>query len=516
MRTIFLPEWIVDGLGAPPLPDHAVVVADGLIETVAPVVRVEGRDGDQRIDLPGATLLPGLINNHVHLVLPGDNTPFVPWIDGQSDAALALRAAHNAQISLRAGVATVRECGGRGTTVLDLRAAQGNGLAGGARVVACGWPLTITRGHTRQFGGEVDGEDGLRRMVRRAVGEGADYVKVMAAGGGTPGSLSQYPSFSLAELRAIVETAHGLGRRVAMHCIATASIDLAVRAGADLIEHASFFGPDLVPRYDPAVAERLARAAIPVTPTLQVARDLVGVLPEGPERSLWRRRGEEHRAIVARLRGLGVPILAGSDAGWRATAFDTFWKEMEELVACGLAPDEAVGAATGAAGAALGYGDRFGTIAPGRIADLLAVDGDLAADVGCLRHVRGVFRGGCAVASLPEDGGGWSRLRPRSYSLERRGWRVGGAAGCWVRPGGVTTIGSVASIRGRRRGEAVAVSEVGDPLPGGVVGDGTAGRPEWVASPAGWRDERGGRAAAAAGGVRWTVPADGWSGGWRS
>lgn len=403
MRTIFRPEWVVDGLGAPPLRDHAVVVARGLIEAVAPGPRVDERDGDRRIDLPGATLLPGLINNHVHLVLPGDNTPFVPWIDSQSDAALALRAAHNAGASLRAGVTTVRDCGGRGTTVLDLREAQGNGLAGGARVISCGWPLTITRGHTRQFGGEVDGEDGVRRMVRSAVGEGADYVKVMAAGGGTPGSLSHYPSFSLAELRTIVETAHGLGRRVAMHCIATASIDLAVAAGADLIEHASFFGPDLAPRYDPAVAERLARAAIPVTPTLQVARDLVDLLPEGPERTLWRRRQEEHRAIVARLWGLGVPILAGSDAGWRATAFDTFWKELEELAACGLTPIEVVRAATGAVSAALGDGDRFGAIGPGRVADLLAVDGDLAADVRCLRRVRGVFQGGIAVPPPPQE-----------------------------------------------------------------------------------------------------------------
>lgn len=397
MRTVFRPEWIVDGLGAPPRRDHAVVVAGGRIEAVVPVSRLDDREGDHRIDLPGATLLPGLINNHVHLVLPGDNTPFVPWVDTQSDAALALRAAHNAETSLRAGVTTVRDCGGRGTTVLDLRAAQAAGLAGGARVIACGWPLTITRGHTRQFGGEVDGEDGLRRMVRRVVGEGADYVKVMAAGGGTPGSLSQYPSFTLAELRTVVETAHGLGRRVAMHCIATASIDRAVAAGADLIEHASFFGPDLVPRYDPAVAERLARAAIPVTPTLQVARDMVDLPPDGPERSLWQRRQEEHRRIVASLRELGVPILAGSDAGWRATAFDTFWKELDELVACGLSPVEAVQAATGAVAAALGHGDRFGAIRPGLTADLAAVDGDVAADIGCLRRVRGVFQAGVPV-----------------------------------------------------------------------------------------------------------------------
>ncbi|MDP9358401.1 MAG: amidohydrolase family protein [Chloroflexota bacterium] len=397
MRTVLRPEWIVDGSGADALTNHLVVFGDGVIDEVVPIRQFQQQGTDTVLDLPGATLIPGLINNHVHLVLPGDNTPLTPWIDTQSDAALALRAAGNAARSLRAGVTTVRDCGGRGTTVLDLRAALAEGLVPGPRVIACSWPLTITRGHTRHFGGEADGEDALRRMVRTVVGLGADYVKVMASGGGTPGSLSQHPSFSVAELRVIVETAHDLGRPVAMHCIATESIDRAVAAGTDLIEHASFYGVDLVPRYDPAIAERLAKAAIPVTPTLQVARDVVDLTDEGPERALWERRREEHLKIVADLRHLGVRILAGSDAGWRATAFETFWKELDELVACGMTPVEAVHAGTAAASQALGCADRFGTIRPGQVADLVVVDGNLPQDITCLRHVRTVFQAGVLV-----------------------------------------------------------------------------------------------------------------------
>jgi imidazolonepropionase-like amidohydrolase len=399
MRTILRPTWIVDGTGAGAYRDHAVVLRGELIEAVVPVAQLAELPGDRAVDLTGTTLIPGLINNHVHLVLPGDNTPFVPWIDTQSDAALALRASANAARSLRAGVTTVRDCGARGTTVLDLRSAQSTGLVGGARIVSCGWPLTITGGHTRHFGGEADGTDGLRRMVRHAVSAGADYVKVMASGGGTPGSLPEAPSYSVDELRAIVEIAHDLGRPVAMHCIATESIARAVEAGADLIEHAMFFGRDLTPRYDPAVAERLARAAIPVTPTLQVNRDLVDLLPNGKERELWLLRQEEHRTIVSRLRALGVPLLAGSDAGWRATAFDTFWKELDELVACGLSPVDAIHAATGATSKALGVEDRYGTIRPGLLADLVAVNGDLANDIACLQQVRAVYQGGVGIAT---------------------------------------------------------------------------------------------------------------------
>ncbi|MDP9368555.1 MAG: amidohydrolase family protein [Chloroflexota bacterium] len=397
MRTVLRPTWIIDGTGSPAFTDHAVALVEGLIDAVIPIPELDARDDDLVIDLPGTTLIPGLINNHVHLVLPGDNTPFVPWIDTQSDAALALRAAHNAETSLRTGVTTVRDCGGRGSTVLDLREAQVNGLANGARVISCGWPLTITGGHTRHFGGEVDGEDSIRTMVRKVVGLGADYVKVMAAGGGTPGSLPQYPSFTVRELRVIVETAHDLGRLVAAHCIATASIENAVEAGVDLIEHASFFGPELILRFDARVAEKLARAGIPVTPTLQVNRDLADLLPDGPERTRWALRQQAQREIIGALRDLGVPLLAGSDAGWRATAFDTFWKELDELVECGLSAEAAIHVATGAVSRALGVEDRYGTIRPGQIADLVAIEGQVGVNIRCLREVRGVLQTGKVV-----------------------------------------------------------------------------------------------------------------------
>ena len=128
-----------------------------------------------------------------------------------------------------------------------------------------------------------------------------------------------------------------------------AAIANAVEAGVDFIEHAMFTGPDGPSHYDPRVAEALARSGIRVTPTLQVFRDLVDLLPPGAERDGWQARREAHEAQIARLHNLGVPLLAGSDAGWRATRFDTFWKELDELVICGLSPVEAVHAAVGQA-----------------------------------------------------------------------------------------------------------------------------------------------------------------------
>jgi len=399
-KIILMPETVIDGTGAAPLAGQAVTIEDDRITQIAPVGDLSAADRDAAVDLSGKTIIPGLINNHVHLVLPGDNTPFVPWIDLQSDASLALMATHNIQTSLRSGVTTVRDCGGRREVILDLRNARAANLIDGANVIACGWTLTITGGHTRQFGGEVDGEVELARAVRKVISRGADYVKVMAAGGGTPGTFSQYPSFTESELRAIVETAHGLGKLVCAHCIATASIENAINAGVDLIEHASFYGPNLIPQIDSRVAEKLAASGIPVTPTLQVNRDLVDLLDDGDERSMWQQRQETQREIVHKLQELGVTLLAGSDAGWRATAFDTFWKELDELVACGLRPVDAIHAATGAVTAALGY-DDYGTIQAGQRADVVVVDGDLASDIRALQQVEMVIQHGQIVHRKP-------------------------------------------------------------------------------------------------------------------
>ncbi len=400
-RTIVIADRVIDGTGSSVLEGQAVLVEGDTIQAVAPVGEVAPTESDWVLSYQGATVIPGLINNHVHLVLPGDNTPFVPWIDLQSDAQLALMATHNIQKSLRAGITTVRDCGGRGTIVLDVRDAQRTGMIDGASIVACGWTLTITGGHTRQFGGEVDGEVELRRAVRKVVSKGADYVKVMAAGGGTPGSLPQYPSFTADELRVIVDTAHSLGKLVAAHCIASASIENAIDAGVDMIEHASFYGPDSLPHYDERLAERLAQAEIPVTPTLQVARDLVDLEAAGPDSALWTKRLESQRQVISSLHEIGVPLLAGSDAGWRATDFDTFSKELEELVACGMTPVVAIHAATGAVTASLGLDKMFGTIQHGQRADITIVDGDPSVDISTLRQVRTVIQSGRIAFAPP-------------------------------------------------------------------------------------------------------------------
>lgn len=399
MRTLIYPEWLIDGTGAPPRPGEAVAFSqDGRIEAVAPAAELQAGEGDTLVRAPGQTLLPGLVNMHAHLTLAHDNAPFIPYMDAHSDVALALRAAHNAAASLRAGVTTVRDCGSRGRSILDLREAIAQGVIHGPRILAAGWALTISGGHMRPFGGEVDGALGGRQMVRRLVSAGADFIKVAGSGGGTPGSLSDFPSFAVDELQAIAEAAHDLGRRVTVHCTATAAIARAAAGGVDSLEHGYFAAPTSADAYDPAVAERLATAGISITPTLQVFRDMAEYLPPGPERDFWQRRRETLVDHVGRLHRAGVRLTAGSDAGWRLTRFDNYSRELEAMASAGLSSVEVIHAATGAASQAVGRQDQFGTLRPGLQADLLLVEGDAGRDVRALGAVRDVYVGGRRVA----------------------------------------------------------------------------------------------------------------------
>ena len=170
------------------------------------------------IDLRGCTILPGLIDAHVHLNLPGDGTTFEEAMR-ERDEVLVANAAFSSAVSLRAGITTLRDTGSRGMTTFGLRRAFELGIAPGPRLLLCGQSITITGGHTWYFGGEADGPDALRQKVRLLIKHGADFIKVISGGGGTPNTTPWLPSFDSDEMRSIVDTAHRLGRRVTAHCL---------------------------------------------------------------------------------------------------------------------------------------------------------------------------------------------------------------------------------------------------------------------------------------------------------
>lgn len=404
-------DRLIDGTGAPPVQDAVLLVADGRVAGVFQGQAPEGLvpSGAAVFDCRGCTLLPGLIDAHVHLNLPGDGSTLEQAVQ-EADGVLVATATFAVTRALAAGITTVRDMGAARSTVFQVRRAMELGHGHGARIVAGGQPITITGGHIWYLGGEADGVDGVRRKVREMAKLGADFIKVMASGGGTVGTMSWLPAFRREELAALVDEAHRLGRKAVAHCLCAASIDDAVEAGIDQIEHANF----LVDRtgnqqFVPATAEKVARAGVPVTGTLAVGGYMLKALLAKPDRTApeqalldrWRRMHDQNMAHFRKLHEAGVRHVAGTDAGWRYTPIDGLPLEMELMQEAGLPAMDVLVAATGRAADVIEIGDCVGTLTPGKLADVIAVPGNPLDSLGRLRDVRLVMQGGAVRVALP-------------------------------------------------------------------------------------------------------------------
>ncbi|HEY2288882.1 MAG TPA: amidohydrolase family protein [Streptosporangiaceae bacterium] len=402
--TVIRAARLIDGSGGPPLDAPVIVVRGTRIESVLqgePPAAITD-EADQVLDFPGCTVLPGLIDMHVHLNLPGDGTPFERAAQ-EPDGVLGALTVVAAQTALDAGITTVRDCGSRGDTAFDVRRAQELGYVRGARMVLAGSPITVTGGHEWYLGGEADGPDGVRHKVRSLIKGGADFIKVLGSGGGTPNTKSWLPSFRPEEFAALVDETHRAGRRITIHCLNAAAMEQAAAAGADQIEHGWFILDEAGhQQYDPAVADQVAAAGVAISPTLSVGSYCIRAARANPAPtaadeaylSRWERMLADNIAHVGRLYEAGVPIVAGSDAGWAFSPFDALPEEIALLGRSGLPARSALQAATSRAAAVLGRADEIGSVTPGLQADLIAVPGDPLADLSALRDLRLVMKAG--------------------------------------------------------------------------------------------------------------------------
>ena len=381
---------IIDGTGTEPVRGRSVVVEKGVITAVVEDARAPRGHG---VDLAGHTLLPGLINSHVHLCLGAEADPARSMRE-EPLALTAIKALLRARETARAGVTTVRDLGGREYAELAARRAIQEGLIDGPRIVAAGRPVCMTGGHGHWLGREADGPDDARKAVREQLKAGADVIKIIATGGVlTPGVEPGSPQMTFEEMRAAIEEARKAGRRTAAHAMATTGISEAIDAGITSIEHGIYLTEEIV--------AHMRRDGTFLVPTLNApAAIATGGLAAGiPEYMV--RKSEQvvppHVASFQLAHRAGVRIAAGADSGTPLNFHGSLLPELTLMVKYGMTPLEAIRSATVTAADCLGLGEVTGRVAPGYAADLIAVAGDPAERIETLADLKLVLVNGRIV-----------------------------------------------------------------------------------------------------------------------
>jgi len=392
---------VIDGTGRAAVANQDVLVHGERIQAVGPAAP-HALDDVEVIEASGCTLLPGLINMHAHLCSSG--APGRRELPPEPVDVQLLRAARNAQVSLASGATTVRDLGGTDRITQTVRDAVAQGLIVGPRIISCGRCITTTAGHGWHHGLRADTADELKKAARTLVEERVDVLKVMASGGGgTPGSNVAAAQYSADELRVLVAEARRLGRPTAAHAIGTAGIRNAVLAGIDSIEHCGWMGLDGGLEVDESVIELMRTQGTTVVPTITVwyRANYDDFRNMSEDRKRMRAVREERSAAWAKMYAAGVRFATGPDTGIPDTYWDNLAWELELMVEhMGVSPLNAIAAATHHSAVGLRLEHEIGTVAPGKIADLLLVDGDPGTEIGALRRVRLVVRAGRPVAKL--------------------------------------------------------------------------------------------------------------------
>jgi imidazolonepropionase-like amidohydrolase len=381
----------------------------GLAENVTVVVKeglvAEIRESGSRrqlpavvLDRPASTLLPGLIDSHIHLSFSGGPDPVADLVSA-SDVSVGMRSEHNAQVALASGITTVADCGARGGVVLELRNAVASGLVTGPRILACGTPITTTAGHCAFLGGCADSADEVLRGARRKVAAGADFIKVMMTGGNlTPGSNPHMLQFPPSVIEMLATEARRLGRPLVVHAHSQEALAVAAAAGASIVAHATCQSPTGITITEDTL-KALVQAHTVVDPTITVGMPTPGdgaIAGTGSERARIR---AQMLPVFAAMAGAGVPLLAGSDGGVTNVPHDSAARAVLALhTDVGLTLTAAIDAGTAVPARALGLAEVTGSIAKGLAADLVLYDADLRQQPSALLRPTRVWLGGRLVA----------------------------------------------------------------------------------------------------------------------
>ena len=399
-RVVLRARHLLDVKSGKMLDDQAVVIQGDTILYVGPATDVKSQPGASIIDLPAATLVPGLIDAHTHLTFDLGHSGYSGLSVSVSRSALI--GAKNARITLEAGFTTVRNLGAAGYSDVALRDAILAGDVPGPRMLVSRPAIGITGGHCDNNllpfeyhatdDGVADGIEAVQHKVREVIKYGADVIKVCVTGGVvTKGDNPNTSEFTLEELKAIVADAHRLGRKVAAHAHGAQGVQFASDAGVDSVEHGHLMD-------DGAIAE-LAKNGTYLVPTLYLVdwyneNATKSGLPEFARRKMRDISGAG-KGNVQKAMAAGVKIAFGTDAGAYPHGLNA--RELGVYVKIGMTPLAAIRTATVNAADLLGWSNKIGTIEPGKWADIIAVDGDPLKDVATFEHVKFVMKGGEVV-----------------------------------------------------------------------------------------------------------------------
>ncbi len=385
--TILGGATIFDGTGRAPFTGTIEIENDRILSvTPSPAAAGEGWGEATLIDASGLYVVPGLIDAHVHVgVNRVDEGSATDWHIGEHPALSAFRAQSALRDFLHLGITAVRNAGSLAHLDIAVREAEHEGLAEISRVYAAGSVITVPGEHLHKVGRPVTGMDDLKAAVQDEIAAGVDLIKVAASGPFTrPGAL-----FGEAELRTIVEIAHGAGKTVAAHAENAESIRNAVLAGVDSIEHASWLTTEL--------AELMAKHRTCLVPTFLRLR----LKHPDYQQPGWRFSEPQHAAAkqafgpyvegLFRAVELGVPMALGTDT------YCTVLDELDALSELGVARDVLLAAATRGGAKVLNEDTRIGTLEPGKLADLLVLRSDPLADTRALRNPAFVLKNGRPV-----------------------------------------------------------------------------------------------------------------------
>lgn len=395
VKTVLRCGQLIDGTGAPPRKDAVVILDDGRIAAVGGPELEAG--AENVLDLSNRTVLPGLIDAHVHICL--DGSPDAGPAKTATPQMAAFRAANSLGQALRAGVTTYREAGAPHGVSFAAKEAMARGLVEGPRLLVSGQALCATGGQFWQMNREVDGPHEARKGAREQLRNGADVIKLMATGGVvTPSGVVGAPEMTVEEMTAAVEEAHKAGKRVMAHAMGPVGIRNALAAGADTIEHGVSFGPEEI--------ELMLKHDVYLVPTLAIMWAQAEVcakrgIPKQIADKVAHAIELTFRNVPAAAR-VGVKIAMGTDAGGAGITHSMAALELELLYQSGTCTTrmDAILSATSRAAGALGLAGELGTIEPGKMADVLVLDRDPLEDLAAFRRVAMVIQAGRVVHQL--------------------------------------------------------------------------------------------------------------------